>query len=170
RYRIEERLDANDIGKYERGQNRWPGVRRREAFRAVLKVDNDSQLGFYVNRRERRAVSDDNCTPQDTDVFDDISSFEASGTLPLDQHLALGEGSDMRRRGLLAAAGAPLWSRVATPVLPALQTALYGSTGMGDAVDLIGELTSHYAQAVAKQPPRPMCAGVLEVRSFTAVL
>src|SRR5262249_6380815 len=42
--------------------------------------------------------------------------------------------------------------------------------GMGDAVDLIGELTSHYAQAVAKQPPRPMCAGVLEVRSFTAVL
>src|SRR5262249_47625687 len=103
RYRIEERLDANDIGKYERGPNRWPGVRRREAFRAVLKVDNDSQLGFYVNRRERRAVSDDNCTPQDTDVFDDISSFEASGTLPLDQHLALGEGSDMRRRGLLAA-------------------------------------------------------------------
>lgn len=48
---IEEHLDANDIGKLERGEHRWPGARRREAFRAILHAGTDAQLGFYITRR-----------------------------------------------------------------------------------------------------------------------
>ena len=50
-HQIEDRLDRNDIGKYERGKNRWPGAVRREAFRVVLNVDSDAALGFYGSRR-----------------------------------------------------------------------------------------------------------------------
>ena len=48
---VKEHLDAHDIGKLERGEHRWPGARRREAFRAVLYVHTDAQLGFYIRRR-----------------------------------------------------------------------------------------------------------------------
>jgi hypothetical protein len=58
-HNIEERLDANDIGKLERGEHRWPGARRREAFRAVLHASTDAQLGFYITRRSSGGVSDD---------------------------------------------------------------------------------------------------------------
>ena len=58
-HNVEERLDAHDIGKLERGEHRWPGARRREAFRAVLHAETDAQLGFYITRRRsKRQVSD----------------------------------------------------------------------------------------------------------------
>jgi tetratricopeptide (TPR) repeat protein len=47
---IDEHLDETDIGKLERGEHRWPRVRRREAFRAVLRVDTDAAIGFYIIR------------------------------------------------------------------------------------------------------------------------
>nr|MDT0658755.1 hypothetical protein [Micromonospora sp. DSM 115978] len=50
KYKARERLDEKDVGKLERGENRWPRERRREAFRAVLRADEDRQLGFYVVR------------------------------------------------------------------------------------------------------------------------
>jgi hypothetical protein len=43
-------LDETDIGRLERGETRWPGKLRREAFRAALRVQNDSELGFYIDR------------------------------------------------------------------------------------------------------------------------
>lgn len=49
-YRQRENLDETDIGKLERGDHRWPGKRRREAFRAVLKVATDAEIGFYIIR------------------------------------------------------------------------------------------------------------------------
>ncbi len=52
-HKIDEGLDETDIGKLERGEHRWPGARRREAFRAVLRVSTDGELGFYINRRPR---------------------------------------------------------------------------------------------------------------------
>ncbi len=52
-YEQDEKLDENDIGKLERGEHRWPGARRREAFRAVLAVARDADLGFYINRKLR---------------------------------------------------------------------------------------------------------------------
>lgn len=63
-HNIEERLDAHDIGKLERGEHRWPGARRREAFQAVLHASTDAQLGFYITRRRSRdAVSDGRDSP-----------------------------------------------------------------------------------------------------------
>lgn len=45
-------LDAQAIGRYERGEIRWPTARYREALRAVLGVSVDAELGFdpTVNR------------------------------------------------------------------------------------------------------------------------
>lgn len=43
-------LDANQIGKLERGHRRWPGRLRREAFRHVLHATADRELGFHIIR------------------------------------------------------------------------------------------------------------------------
>src|SRR5690606_18073146 len=50
KYRQKETLSHNDIGKLERGVTRWPGERRREAFRAILHAKTDAELGFYIIR------------------------------------------------------------------------------------------------------------------------
>ena len=46
----EATLDANHIGKLERGEHRWPNDLRREAFRHVLQAATDAELGFYITR------------------------------------------------------------------------------------------------------------------------
>jgi hypothetical protein len=51
-------LDANYIGKLERGVIRWPGRQYREAFRAVLRAESDAQLGFHGHRRRSATVTD----------------------------------------------------------------------------------------------------------------
>ena len=49
-HRVKQNFDETDIGRLERGEIRWPGKLRREAFRAVLGVTGDSQIGFYIAR------------------------------------------------------------------------------------------------------------------------
>jgi hypothetical protein len=50
-------LDANYIGKLERGDIRWmQDADRRTAFRAVLNVETDQELGFRRPRRSRSTV------------------------------------------------------------------------------------------------------------------
>ena len=50
-------LNANYIGKLEQGIIRWPNALSREAFRAILGVSKDSELGSVNPRaRSRRAV------------------------------------------------------------------------------------------------------------------
>ncbi|WP_240670717.1 XRE family transcriptional regulator [Actinoplanes solisilvae] len=49
-YQVTSTWDETDIGRLERGENRWPGKRRREAFRAVLHAQTDSEIGFYIDR------------------------------------------------------------------------------------------------------------------------
>ena len=39
--------DHRSVGRYEKGTIRWPGERTRAAFRAVLGVSEDAELGFY---------------------------------------------------------------------------------------------------------------------------
>ena len=46
----EATLDANQIGKMERGHRRWPGKLRRDGFRHALGVGSDQELGFYIIR------------------------------------------------------------------------------------------------------------------------
>ena len=50
RYQREAALDANHIGKLERGDHRWLNDMRREAFRHVLKAVTDAELGLYIIR------------------------------------------------------------------------------------------------------------------------
>ena len=57
-------LDANYIGKLERGVIRWPHRQYREALRAVLRTETDAQLGFYGQRRRSATV-----TPVDRQQF-----------------------------------------------------------------------------------------------------
>jgi len=51
-------LDANYIGKLERGVIRWPSRQYRQALRVVLRADSDAELGFYGHRRPSATVTD----------------------------------------------------------------------------------------------------------------
>jgi hypothetical protein len=53
----EATLDANHIGKLERGVHRWMNDLRREAFRHVLGAARDAELGFYIIRGIRTEES-----------------------------------------------------------------------------------------------------------------
>jgi len=57
RHHTKRELDGSYIGKLEQGVIRWPNTLCREAFRVILGVSKDSELGF-VNARARyyRAV------------------------------------------------------------------------------------------------------------------
>lgn len=50
KYESRVNLDGTYIGHLEQGNNRWPGKRRREAFRSVLGVETDAEIGFYIIR------------------------------------------------------------------------------------------------------------------------
>jgi hypothetical protein len=51
-------LDETYIGKLERGDHRWPCLDNRKAFRAVLGVDNDADLGFFARRRSAKTAGE----------------------------------------------------------------------------------------------------------------
>ena len=55
----EDRLDETDIGRLERGEIRWPGRERREAFCAVLGAASEGDLGFYRHRQSRTRPAED---------------------------------------------------------------------------------------------------------------
>ena len=57
-YKLDVHLDETDIGKLERGENRWPREKRREAFRAILHAATDAELGFYIYRKSRLDLAD----------------------------------------------------------------------------------------------------------------
>jgi len=44
-------LDRHYISRLERGRSRWPVADYRDAFRVVLGVATDAELGFYVKQR-----------------------------------------------------------------------------------------------------------------------
>lgn len=74
-------LDDTDIGKLERGENRWPGKRRREAFRAVLDAETDMELGFYINRRTRTTDAGTSATDVTQDAEAIVVKVEVDGQL-----------------------------------------------------------------------------------------
>jgi tetratricopeptide (TPR) repeat protein len=49
-------IDSKYIGKLERGTYRWPNELYRRAFRQVLNVGTDAELGFYVVRQSKQAL------------------------------------------------------------------------------------------------------------------
>lgn len=48
-------IDANHIGKLERGVYHWPSADYRQALRTVLGAASDADLGFYAHRRSTTA-------------------------------------------------------------------------------------------------------------------
>jgi hypothetical protein len=67
-------LDANYVGKLERGGHRWPRTDYRAGFRAILGAATDAELGFYVTRRS----SDDQFALQHTLSAVGADDFAAS--------------------------------------------------------------------------------------------
>ncbi|MEV7342231.1 hypothetical protein [Streptomyces sp. NPDC093544] len=51
RHSVRAELDANYIGKLERGVITWPGDQYREAVRTILRTSTDTELGFRNTRR-----------------------------------------------------------------------------------------------------------------------
>lgn len=83
----EASLDANHIGKLERGEHRWPNGVRRAAFRHVLRVSSDRDLGFYIVRG--MSLSQPTRTVEPTSADADDHRPGRSGT------------ADLQRRALL---------------------------------------------------------------------
>lgn len=52
RHRRRSAVDGSYLGKLERGEHRWPQELYREALRAVLQVEADAEIGFYINRAD----------------------------------------------------------------------------------------------------------------------
>ncbi|MEV0696966.1 hypothetical protein AB0I53_03465 [Saccharopolyspora sp. NPDC050389] len=73
-------IDANHIGKWERGVIRWPAAHYRAALRVVLDVATDAELGFWKPRG--------GCTTEDVDR----KTF-------LRTTLGVGVGAALARRG-----------------------------------------------------------------------
>ncbi|MEV7099307.1 tetratricopeptide repeat protein [Amycolatopsis sp. NPDC051045] len=59
RHELRAALDDNYIAKLERGTILWPNAKYREAFRAVLQVDTDTNLGFVNSRRQAAPLDSD---------------------------------------------------------------------------------------------------------------
>lgn len=81
-------MDANYVGKLERGVIRWPGKLYREALRAVLNAPSDAALGFSNKRRAVVKVAE-----VDRRAFARTSAPGAAG-LALAPVLDLLEGSE----------------------------------------------------------------------------
>jgi len=68
----EANLDANHIGKLERGAHRWPNEKRRAAFRHVLRVEADRELGFYIIRSLGSGSETALATPHRIAILEDV--------------------------------------------------------------------------------------------------
>ncbi|MET7947421.1 transcriptional regulator [Micromonospora sp. NPDC005324] len=89
-------MDANHVGKLERGEHRWPKPTTREAFRAVLKAPRDADLGFYITRGQRHSDPDAHQVP--------LGEMHTAGDDHAGDSLIGGEitdTGDMNRRELL---------------------------------------------------------------------
>ncbi|MGH3831012.1 MAG: XRE family transcriptional regulator [Pseudonocardiaceae bacterium] len=82
-------LDANHVGKIERGLVRWPSKLCRDAFRAILGAPTDAALGF-INPR-RAVVKRDNVKRQQ---FVSATTRLGMGTLVLGPLATLLDGSE----------------------------------------------------------------------------
>jgi hypothetical protein len=49
-FQVSAAIDATYVGSLELGRYRWPNARRREAFRHVLQVRTDADIGFFITR------------------------------------------------------------------------------------------------------------------------
>jgi len=160
-YQEDENLDENDIGKLERGDHRWPGERRREAFRAVLKVASDAELGFYIRRGR-----------QPTDAGP-LAHAEADPTALLDRQISRREVLRCVCGGLIATDLLHMCDRCGRVqrVIQALDVVTSnGADQLCIAADSLDELVFHYSQTVCTLPPTSVYDDLFSVRSYAGFL
>ena len=87
RYAVRVEVDAGYIGKLERGVIRWPGGHYREAFRTILGVVTDAELGLRNTRRATVPIPSDASSSPIGDWFQALGSANSSdpflGTMSL---------------------------------------------------------------------------------------
>jgi len=83
-HKVTSNWDETDIGRLERGENRWPGKLRREAFRAVLRVQTDSEIGFYITRSS--AATSDGLSTLSVSVIGSIDLQAPEPIIHVDSH------------------------------------------------------------------------------------
>jgi hypothetical protein len=131
---IVDRLDETDIGRLERGEYRWPGARRREAFRAVLGAASDGELGFWISRRQPPIAADPEAlAPVDGgDLSPSRRSVRAGSDPPWGP--VGGAYSGLSWAGVLAG------DRVAVGSTDGLAAAAFAMVGQRPVEDVVGDL------------------------------
>lgn len=91
-------MTEHDIGRYERGEVRWPGRWRRLGLRGALKVATDKELGFYPNRQvspEPVSCAIGECQgPPATDGIDQLTGPSSHNRLPREATSFFHEGDE----------------------------------------------------------------------------
>jgi tetratricopeptide (TPR) repeat protein len=167
-------IDANYVGKLERGQIRWPHAEYRDGFGSVLGAASPAKLGFFITRP---GTSDVGELPPPTHPPRPGEDGDGAG---YDQEFHPSEVSSVPTRrelieylgaGVLAAAlgekaaGQP---RVADALL--LTRAPHAS-GVDDvSVETLQELVDYYQRAVRNAPLGELYAELLEVRRYAGSL
>lgn len=103
-------MSANQIGKYERGENHWPRQYYRDALRAVLHATADAELGFRPTRRATEVLLDQR--PDESATSNPMPApaptAERAASAPRDTLSRRGEVELVRRRTLFTAVPAVL--------------------------------------------------------------
>ncbi|WP_229069154.1 hypothetical protein [Actinoplanes sp. DH11] len=86
-HQIVHQWDETDIGRLERGENRWPGRRRREAFRAVLQVAADHEIGFYIRRSSTATSAHGQATGKVHEELDATKRQLKEASIAIDRYL-----------------------------------------------------------------------------------
>ena len=142
-------LDANYVGKLEQGAIRWPqDPDRRAAFRAVLDMATDAELGFRRPRRSRSIV----------------------GGVDRQQFLRASLGA-----GAAAMAGPVAVAELLTPTQPTRIPSVVGMTHVADvraAAEAFAGWDARYGGGLMREAVTAQlryCAGLLDARCSEAV-
>jgi tetratricopeptide (TPR) repeat protein len=81
-------VDDDYVRKLDSGRHRWPlNPQRRRAFRAVLRVETDAEIGFYPHRRssaDMPTLVDANQHESPVTITEEPSDLRAAGATPRD--------------------------------------------------------------------------------------
>jgi hypothetical protein len=176
-------MDANQVGKYERGENHWPHGHYRQALCAVLAAAHPAELGFYPYRNTKGQPQDPpgDIPPMIANANDATPwlrqcDLDQRSHTPGADRLSDGgcqvpgdEGDAVKRRDLLADGGAAAVAAFVAPTRVAQALDLTTSGSVEDLAldaDALGELGAHYAQLASTATPASIYDELLSVRAY----